>query len=269
MDRRDFLKRGGAVSVGATMGATLGVSDAQARTETQAAAPSAADAVFTIRMVGDDHDYAVARTAARFAEDVEMATNGRIRIVVADGDEVIVSEAAAGTLEIGPVSAFAHEHDGWSALSPLGIGPARDARTWVLVGGGAALVQQIGLVHGWRAHLIGEVEDQGDPAGAAATHAFVVARFSDAQWLAMSPGDHAAVAAVATASLARGAADVDYQRQLAASDISGTPHTDDVARVSEVREENRRQLMSRGDPLAVSILAAFDAWQGMLEEQLV
>ncbi|MEO0618124.1 MAG: twin-arginine translocation signal domain-containing protein [Pseudomonadota bacterium] len=261
MDRRDFLKRGGAASVGATMGATLGVSD---RPASAADLPlEQPDVVFSMKLIGDDYDHAVARTAARFSEEVELATNGRIRIVVA-GE----SDTAASSLEIGLVSAFADEHDGWSALSPLGIGTARTARTWVLVGGGAALVQQLGLVHGWRAHLVGEVEKGGDPSLGAETNTFVVARFRDADWLALSPGDHAAVAAVATASLARGSADVEHLRHLQGEIVCGTPFMSDVARVFDKRRDNRQRIEVRNDPLARSILDAFDAWSDAAEPRV-
>lgn len=145
MDRRDFLKTTGAaaVTVGATTAAVAG-GDAQA-----VAAPAVVSGVRELTLASSYGSDAPGEGADRLARRIETATDGRYRIVrVPPGS----GDLAYGSAD----SVAAHRAFGYFAGLPLSQGfYATDQLTWLAIGGGAMLWDELAADFGYKPLIVG------------------------------------------------------------------------------------------------------------------
>ncbi|MEL6289284.1 MAG: twin-arginine translocation signal domain-containing protein [Pseudomonadota bacterium] len=277
MDRRDFLKKSGAATVGA---ASVGAASIGAATSGRAehphstlrdlpiaASPAREPVRFSLRLKGldrsGDFDGAfpnhMQSDVARFAEDVERITDGRVQVHVPSDPGV-----GNGSLEVGPASAFVDQDLAWHALSARAVGDAHTHRLWFLTCGGGAFVEQLGLVSGHRAFVIGEASGIEHGLRFHPPTSFVIARFEDASWQKLAAGDQTAIARLAMASLMRSGAAGDLARTRPEVVYeSGTSITEAMAEEQQASVQ-LREILRQQSVLATAILDSVYDFQAEL-----
>lgn len=155
MDRRGFLKSGGAAAVAA--GA------APARAEANLAAPGGdtrppALPGARVLTLARDRGYDLAGFAAdRLANRIAVATGGRFRLERGD--------AAACDLSFGDAHALSALHPGFAFFAglPAGVGlPSAELDAWLVLGGGQLLCDELARPFGFKLLVAGHM---GEPAG--------------------------------------------------------------------------------------------------------
>lgn len=156
-NRRDFVRRGGAIAAAALVGGGLAGCGGAPSGESQNQAGSS-DRTFNWRMVmAWPTDFPGLGTgAARFAERIEQMSNGRIRIRIFGAGELVpayeVFDAVSrGTVELGHSAAYYWRsrlpEAQWFGAVPFGMN-VHELNAWLYHGGGLDLWQETYRPHG-------------------------------------------------------------------------------------------------------------------------
>jgi TRAP-type mannitol/chloroaromatic compound transport system substrate-binding protein len=134
MDRRDFLKVGGAAAV------TAGAGTAPAR-----AAPAILSDAIELRLASPDRIEVPGADPDRLARRIELATGGRYRIVTTADAHAELAFGDAGR------HVSRHKAFGYFAGLPMQSGMAAETlQTWLAVGGGQMLWDDLGAQFGFK-----------------------------------------------------------------------------------------------------------------------
>ena len=163
MERREFLKKTGLVAAGAAAAAAAGLAGcSEKKEETKAAAPKAEEKMAPAAITEKKYEWKMVTTwppnlpvlqtgAVRFAQRVEEATNGRIKIHVYAGGELVpplgVFDAVSeGTVECGSGASYYWAGKApaaqWFAAVPFGFN-AQGINAWFYSGGGLQLWEEV------------------------------------------------------------------------------------------------------------------------------